>query len=149
MKSWRRVHFFNTFLLGTLPPRVELDLIPGIACAAHFAIVADRPPGTIDDYTAAGRAMQRFWLTATQSGFFIQPEMTPLIFARYASSGVRFSRVQRVSRGAERVRADLAALLGEERVSRAVFMGRIGAGPAPRARSLRRPLKDLMIQARG
>lgn len=146
MASWQRVRFFNTFLGGTIAPRVELDLVPGIACAAHFAIVADRAPETIDDYVAAGRAVQRFWLSATGAGLFAQPEMTPLIFARYARLGTRFSSVGSSSREADRIRADVAALLGEEASVRTAFMGRIGAGPPPRARSLRRPLQDLLVQ---
>ena len=34
MQSWQRVNFFNTFLAGTWAPRIQMDLIPGVACAA-------------------------------------------------------------------------------------------------------------------
>ncbi|MFC6668970.1 hypothetical protein ACFQDL_01750 [Marinobacterium aestuariivivens] len=44
MQSWERVAFMNRYLAGTLAPRLQLDLIPGLRCAAHFAIVAPRPP---------------------------------------------------------------------------------------------------------
>ena len=37
MQSRQRVDFFNTWLAGTLMPRLQLDLIPGLACAAHAA----------------------------------------------------------------------------------------------------------------
>ncbi|MCL4797967.1 MAG: nitroreductase family protein [Burkholderiales bacterium] len=145
MKSWERVEFANKYFAGTVMPRIELDLLPGLACAAHLAIVADRAPAAIDDFVAAGRAMQRLWLTGTRLGLYLQPEMTPLIFARYVRSGARFSRVDRVWDGAQRVRVDLEAILGKEHAERAVFLARIGAGPPPRARSVRRPLADLML----
>jgi nitroreductase len=37
-------------------------------------LVAERRPQRMDDYIAAGRAMQRFWLTATAQGLQLQPE---------------------------------------------------------------------------
>lgn len=93
MTSWARVEFFNRFLAGTWAPRVQMDLLPSLACAAHFMIVAEAEPTGIDDYVAAGRALQRFWLTATLLGLMVQPEMTPVIFARYVREGRRFSRL--------------------------------------------------------
>ncbi|MCL6487209.1 MAG: molybdopterin biosynthesis protein MoeY, partial [Janthinobacterium lividum] len=36
-------------------------------------------------------------------------------------------------------------VLGAAVLERAVFFGRIGAGPAAQARSLRRPLQDLLV----
>ena len=147
MRSWSRVEFFNRYLAGTWAPRLQMDLLPGLACAAHFVLLADagRGPHSVDDYVAAGRAMQRFWLTATALGLQLQPELTPLIFARY----VRERRVFSGARGMRELAHGLAqqteALLGRSNAERAVFMGRIGAGPAPAARSLRRPLRDLML----
>lgn len=146
MGSWQRVEFFNTFLAGTWAPRIQMDLIPGIACAAHFAILARREPATIDDYVAGGRAMQRFWLTATKLGMQLQPEMTPLIFSRYARDHVAFSQKAGMAERAERLSSQLADLLANDPVSHAVFMGRIGHGPAPAARSTRRPLAGLMAR---
>ena len=32
MGSWKRIKFFNRFLGGTIAPRVQLDLIPALAC---------------------------------------------------------------------------------------------------------------------
>ena len=92
MQRWERVSWLNTYAAGTWLPRLELELVPGLSCAAHFAIVADRAPDTVDDHLEAGRAMQRVWLQATRLGLQMQPETTPLIFAAYARSGRRFSR---------------------------------------------------------
>ena len=87
--------------------------------------------------------MQRLWLTATTLGLFIQPELTPLVFAAYVRQGRRFSRVPAIWDGARDVADSLMEVLGASG-ERAVFMARIGAGRTPRARSLRRPLEQLM-----
>ena len=144
MAEWSRVHFFNTYLAGTVMPRIELDLIPGLACAAHFAIVADTPAATTDDYVNAGGAIQRLWLTATRRQLFLQPEMTPLIFNWYVRAGKRFSATAPLWDQAVTLRRGWQAFLGDDVVERAVFCGRIGSGPTPTARSLRMPLHSLM-----
>lgn len=143
MGDWRRVSFFNRYLAGTIAPRVQMDLLPSLFCAAHFVITAERPAREIDDYVAAGRAMQRLWLQATSIGLAVQPEMTPLIFARYVREGRSFTAAAGLHDQARALSGRLDALLGEQAVSKAVFMGRIGAGPAPTARSLRLPLEQL------
>ena len=145
MHSWRRVDFFNTWLAGTVAPRLQMDLLPGLYCAAHFVLLAEAPPRHIDDYVAAGRAMQRFWLTATQLGLQLQPELTPLIFARYVRERRAFSRTDGMLELAQELALQCQAVLGAVAFDRAVFLGRIGAGPAAQARSLRRPLQDLLV----
>jgi hypothetical protein len=143
MQSWERVEFFNTYLAGTLAPRLQLDLIPGIACAAHFALIAEHEPQSIDDCVGAGRSLQRFWLTAAKLGLQLQPEMTPLIFSRYARKGLEFTRDESIRSKAGQLAAELNKLLGSSEAVRAMFMGRIGAGHAPKARSLRLSLQRL------
>lgn len=144
MASWERVEFLNRYLFGDLAPRIQLDLLPGMACAAHFALLAPASLQIIDDYHAAGRAMQRFWLTATRLGLFIQPEMTPVIFSRYHRRQRVFTRVDRALGLAARLDSRLAELLPGQDREALFFMGRIGAGPAPRARSTRKPLSGLL-----
>lgn len=147
MQSWQRVSFFNKYLAGSILPRLELDLVPGLACAAHFIIVAARPAQTIDDYVAAGRAVQRFWLSATRLGLALQPEMTPLIFTAYVRGGQRFSKVEDLWPLACRLADALDRLCGEQITQRAVFLGRVGyAKPYP-SRSLRRALAALKTSA--
>lgn len=143
MANWRRVEFFNTWLAGHLPPRIEMDLLPGLLCGAHFAILADKRPETVDDYVAAGRAVQRFWLTATHLGLQLQPEMTPLIFSRYVREGTVFSRQPGAAAAAAGLARRLATQLPDESIARGVFLGRIGHGAAARSRSLRRLLQGL------
>ena len=146
MRRWERVQFFNRYLAGTLMPRIQLDLLPGLFCAGHFVITAERPPRSIDEYVAAGRAMQRFWLTATRLKLQMQPEVTPLAFASYVRSGESFSRSPGSFEAAQRIAARLSELMGADAAERATFMGRVGAGPAPKARSLRLPLAQLIVE---
>jgi nitroreductase len=145
MHSWGRVEFFNTWLGGTLAPRLQMDLLPAMACAAHLVLLAERPPAGTDDYLAAGRAIQRLWLTATRLGLQMQPEMTPLIFSRYVRERRSFSRAPGMQQQAEALAAQAGALIGAAAFEHAVFLGRIGAGPPATARSLRRPLAQLIL----
>ncbi len=144
LRSWPRVAFMNRYLAGTLAPRLEMDLLPALACGAHFAIMAKHPPHTLDDYVAAGRATQRFWLTATRLGLQLQPAYTPLVFHEYTRDGIVFTTDARKRRHATRITAALTDRLGVGNVDRVVFLGRIGHGPPPASRSVRRPLATLM-----
>lgn len=144
MHSWGRVDFCNRFLAADWLPRIEMEVIPSLACAAHFLIVANEPPSTTGQYVDAGRGMQRFWLTATMLGLQLQPQMTPLIFARYVRDGIRFSEAPGMAAKAQGLRRRWVDLVGEAAAERVVFMGRLGEGPPASARSTRRPLKDLM-----
>lgn len=145
MHSWKRVEFFNAYLAGTVMPRLQLDFVPALACAAHFALIARKKPADIDDYVEAGSAVQRFWLTATRLGLQLQPEMSPLIFSTYARETVPFSQVPSSMERAIRLAERLDKLIGKN-AEAAVFMGRIGAGPAAAARSLRLPLDQLVLK---
>lgn len=145
MQSWPRVEFFNTWLAGTIMPRVQLDLIPGLACAAHFGLAAKAVPQSIDDYVAAGRAMQRFWLEAARLGLWVQPEMTPVIFSRYNREQRQFTSNASARELGIRLASDFTAFLGEAWATRLVFFGRSGTGPAPVARSTRMPLSSLVL----
>jgi nitroreductase len=143
MGSWERIQRMNRWFGGTLAPRLQLDLIPGLRCAAHFALVAAKMPTGIDDRLAAGAAVQRFWLTATALGLQLQPQYTPLVFADYARRGIAFTGDERARQRAADVGRRLDSLLGADVAPKTVFLGRLGEGPAPRARSLRLPLERL------
>ena len=145
MASWDRVQLMNRWFGGTLAPRLQLDLLPGVFCAAHFALVAAKPPQDIDDYLGAGAAVQRFWLTATLLGLQLQPQYTPLVFAEYVRRRVAFTSVESAQRRAGWVERRLAQLLGEEAAPAAVFLGRLGYGRPHPARSLRLPLERLLV----
>ena len=144
MQSWGRVTLLNRYLAGTWLPRIQLDVIPALRCGAHFVLTAAGTPVDIDDYFSAGRALQRFWLTATRLGLLLQPEMTPLIFSGYVRDGIHFTGEEKAHTKAQRLSRDLESLLGTQNIKNAVFMGRLGSGPNPTARSIRQPLKTLL-----
>lgn len=142
MVSWKRMSIMNA-LTGTWAPRLQMDLIPGLACAAHFVLKAKQQPHTIDDYVAAGRAVQRFWLTLTARGLYMQPEMTPLIFSKYVRDQMAFTSTTALHGQAARLRLQADKLIFTDALF-PVYMGRLGAGPAPTARSERRSVEELL-----
>jgi molybdopterin/thiamine biosynthesis adenylyltransferase len=144
--SWNRVNFLNRYMAGTLIPRIELDFITGIACASHFIIMAKKPPETLDDFVTAGRSVQRFWLTCTRLGLQLQPEMTPLIFHSYVRNNIEFSSNRHSQNLAKELASQLEDIAAPEKIEHAVFMGRIGSGPTPTARSVRLPLDQLILE---
>jgi len=145
LRDYGRVEFMNRWLAGTLMPRIQLDLIPALCCGGHFLLVPDRAPQAEEDWLAAGEAWQRLWLEAERLGLVSQPEMTPLIFARYHREGRAFTQVAPARATAARVNDRLGELFGAEVRDRAVVLGRVGRGPQASARSLRRPLAGLMV----
>ena len=53
-------------VLGTAMTRLQLDLLPGLRCGAHLALLAPLVPNTLADHVCAGRTFARLWLTAEQ-----------------------------------------------------------------------------------
>ena len=144
MHSWQRVEFMNRWMAGTHMPRLLMDFLPAVACGAHVALIARHPLSGIDEHVAGGRAMQRFWLAATQLGLQHQPAATPLVFARYLREGREFTSNTDEHRLAARLAARLDRLLNG-RTDRTVWLGRVGLGPAAKSRSIRLPLASLML----
>lgn len=144
MRDWQRVAFINRWLGGTVLPRLLMDVVPALACAEHLAIVADREPIDTDDHVIAGRAIQRFWLTATNLGLQHQPAATPLVFARYLREHRVFTGSAELVSIATKLAIKLEQLLGNK-ASRTVWLGRLGYGEPARARSIRYRLSDLLV----
>jgi hypothetical protein len=151
MGNWNRVRFMNRFLAGTVAPRLQLDFLPALLCGAHFVLLAEKPPRTIEDYFFAGRALQRLWLTASQQALQFQPEITPLIFSSYVAENLRFCQSAKARHRAHQIHNELQDLLGQDLLGnnllpRAVFFARLGHAHAPSSRSLRIPLPRLIHQ---
>ena len=144
MASWERIEFLNKWMLGDLGPRIQLDLMPGILCAAHFGLLAPGPLRTVDDYLAAGRAVQRMWLTATSLGLHIQPEMTPVIFSRYHRAGLKFSAVPWAASRVAQLNHSLESRLQGGSLDQLFFLGRLGISRPPSARSTRKGLTSFL-----
>lgn len=145
MGSWQRVDRLNRYLGGTLLPRLQLDLLPALLCGGHFVLVAPAPPASVEDHLAAGAAVQRIWLQAARLGIQFQPTYTPIVFHRYVRASEPFTGAERPWREAQRLADRLDEELGEEVMARAVFMGRMGYGRPPRARSVRRSVEKLLL----
>ena len=145
MQSWERVDFFNRYLMGTIPPRVQLDFLPAIFCAAHVLIRAKTPPVSLEDYVRAGVAMQRLWLTAAAVGLHLQPEMTPVIFRWYARAGRTFSASPKIARNAAALATLFEQRTGAGQGDAFLFFCRVGHSAAPVSRSVRKDLIDLML----
>lgn len=145
MQRWERVDFFNRYLLGTVLPRLQLDVVPALACAGHVLLGAVRPPANLADYVLAGMAMQRLWLTATFLGLCLQPEMTPIIFHWYVRAGRAISAVPEIVLRSHRLDSRFAATFSAAAAGEAMFLCRLGYSAPPFSRSLRRDLDELML----
>ena len=145
MQSWERVDFFNRYLMGTVAPRVQLDLLPALACAGHVLLRPRQPLVDLADYVRAGVAMQRLWLTATHTGLHLQPEMTPVIFRWYARAGKPISSLPAIEPAARALAQRFESLSGALPEDPFAFFCRVGVSDAPSARSVRKELKDLMV----
>lgn len=144
MQSWERVEFFNRYLGGTIAPRIQLDFLPALACAAHVLLMPKSAPQSLEDHVRAGEVMQRMWLTVAAQGLYLQPEMTPVIFRWYVRAGRAISQSPGIdSCGAAHARG-FEALAGVGGGAAFAFFCRIGAGAAPSARSLRKEVDQLM-----
>jgi hypothetical protein len=143
MKSWKRLDTMNR-LTGTWLPRLALDVVPGVLCSAHLVLCSARPLEALGDRIEAGAAVQRLWLAATQADLQMQPQYTPLVFARYAREQRPFSHSAGAMRDAQRVRERLEALIGAD-VDRIVWLARIGPQRAVPGRSMRLPLAELIV----
>lgn len=143
LKSWSRFRFLDKYLGGTIAPKLLLDFSTAIKSCAHFIIVADNEPKTLEDYLAAGAAIQRFWLQATELQLGFQPEQTPVIFSEYLRNDINFTKDEFTQKNVITIDKDFKSLIGEENVKRAVFMGRLGRTTMPTSRSVRLSLDEL------
>jgi hypothetical protein len=144
--SWDRVSFLNRYLLGTVMPRVQLDLIPGFFCAAHALIQPRKAPKQLSDWINLGVAVQRFWLATTSLGLHMQPQMTPVIFRWYARSGRTFSSVPEIAMRSTILSEKFEQLFNAESSDSFGFFARVGHSNTPNSRSTRKDLEQLMIR---
>ena len=142
----RRCQLVERAPLSTALAQLQLDLLPGLRCAAHCSFhLAGSDPLTATTLLEVGQRVQRFWLRATELGLSLQPTMAPLIFSRYAREGRRLGSDPVSARRAERLRVRFDQVFC--RPEQVVFVARIGRprGQLP-ARSGRRALSDLLLE---
>ena len=150
MASWTRMRRLNA-VLGTGGAALQLDMLPGLRCAAFFSVKPARDDAAPDQAALLrdGESLQRFWLTATRLGLGLQPALATLIFADHGARGTPFTDDPGLLARAARLAAAVSASLGP--VQRLRFLGRIGGrfdGP-PGPRSVRRPLSALLAGSAG
>lgn len=145
MQSWQRVRFFNRYLLGTVIPRVELDFLPAVFCAAHLLLRPTRPPVDPQDWLHLGMSLQRLWLTVTKEGLHLQPELTPVIFRWYARADDRFSSDPALFESALRLAEDFERLAHSGPKDPFFFFCRVGVSSKPFSRSLRLDREHLLL----
>jgi hypothetical protein len=75
----------------------------------------------------------------------VQPQYTPLVFARFAREQRDFTVVEAAKVRARVVAARLDEIFGTESARRAVFLGRLGPTRSVNGRSIRRPLGQLIV----
>ena len=144
MQSWGRVAFFNRYLFGTVAPRIQLDLLPGLCCAAHLLVRPLRAPVLLVDWVQLGIAVQRLWLTATLHGLHLQPQMTPVIFRWYARAGRRFSTEPKLFEQSLVLSTNFERIAHAKQTDNFGFFARVGMSQMPRSRSIRQDLAALM-----
>nr|WP_205311231.1 ThiF family adenylyltransferase [Rheinheimera maricola] len=145
LASWQRFEFMAKYMGGTIAPRLQLDLLPALKCSAHFVLYSTaEAPVTLGQQVEAGRALQRFWLTAAKLKLGFQPEQTPVIFSTYLRDDISFTTNQQAINNAIEMDQKLKALLPPQVFSHKVFFGRLGRGEQPASRSLRFSLDQLI-----
>ena len=145
MQSWSHVDFFNRYLLGTIVPRIQLDFMPALGCAAHLLLRPREPLVEPIDYVRAGIAMQRLWLTASSVGLHLQPEMTPVIFRWYARAGRTFSETKDIAQRISLLANQFERLAATTDSDPFAFFCRVGCSSLPNSRSLRKDLEQLLV----
>ncbi len=152
MARWPRLDAGNRYLGATLIPRLEMDILPGLACAAHFAIslrTAHDDSGREITLLNTGRALQRLWLTATRMGLVMQPGLAPLCFAAHGRASTEFAGGRAMQAKARRLAGRVAELVPGDATG-PVFLGRVGLPRSTFAasRSVRKPLESLLVRHR-
>lgn len=150
-RSKQRSEWLLGRLGGAFYAALEMDVLPGLACSAHFSLEKSEEAGPLargDDLTQDllhGAAIQRLWLACASEGLAFQPACAPLCFYHYGDEKVPFTQSTGLLGAAERFAARFTNVYGEAS-GQIFFRGRIGWAPRKggQARSLRRPLSDII-----
>lgn len=147
LKSWSRTTAVNK--LGAIQlTQLKLDVLPALCCAAHFIIIPSNEKDwkhSKENHLKLGAVLQKFWLTATQLGLAMHPNITPLILKHYQDKNTCISQKESVTKISKKIANTLRDLTLEHSP---LFLGRIGYPKAntPKARSSRKNLTDLLIE---
>jgi nitroreductase len=140
MQRWRTMECLGRIGGGRALEELATKLIASASAVGLLTV-----KGTSrEDYFQGGRALQRMWLTGTGLGVALQPITgLPYLFARLERGGAElFAPHERTELGSLR---EQYSRLFETRAERAeVLLFRLLVAEPPTARSLRRPLDDVL-----
>jgi hypothetical protein len=150
LEDFSRLSRLNA-LLGTGAAQLEMDVLPGVMCGAHFMIAFRTPPPREERGEAllrAGESIQRFWLEATRLGLSMQPGNAPLIFGTYGERDQSFTQSKILQAQARKLAKCVRDTSGGIPASALIFAGRVGFPRTPKTgpRSVRRSLEELMLK---
>jgi hypothetical protein len=146
LNDWARVRRMNKVPGSLWPMQAQMDLLPGMACAAYF-IIEPTTDGKSDDNREKsinlGAAFQRFWLEASRLNLAMQPNFAPQCFA-YHGAGLATAESGVARRQGASIQQRFREIAGRE-PDAFLAVGRIGRPTSPNpARSTRSPLRDLI-----
>lgn len=136
---------------GAYYAALEMDILPGVFCGAHFSLEVKSDDTNAQDLSQLyadlrhGAAIERLWLACAAEGLAFQPACAPICFYDYGSNETPFSQSPKRRKAAARF-AQVFSDAYDHAQERIVFRGRVGAAPRKggQARSLRLPLSKLM-----
>jgi nitroreductase len=151
LEDWSRMQRMNR--LGTLSTAAQLDYLPGLGSAGFVVfrrLAGGAGPLSFAELIGCGRAIQRFWLTATRLGLVMQPTLAMLAFAEYGERDAPFTAEPTLRRKAKALATAFRQTLGvgPEDV---LFVARVGTPVRrlPMVRSVRQSLETLIEAAAG
>jgi hypothetical protein len=144
LRSWRRTRWANIFGFARSVARQAAREVVRSGAVAFLTVTEPTP----QQFVAGGRALERIWLTATRLGLQFHPTASLPIFLAHARAGGEQLTPQLRNRTA--AMWDRFYGLFPEVTGRTVQMAfRIGYGPTPPVRSLRRATTFVVDSNRG
>ncbi len=149
LQDFEKTELLNS-LVGTAGAQLQMDLLPGLMCGAHFMISFRALPHAEERDAAlvrAGQSIQRFWLEATRLGLSMQPGNAPLIFGTYGERDHPFTKSEVLRARARELAKRVQDVSGGRAPSALIFAGRIGISRSEKttSRSIRRSLEELIL----
>lgn len=146
LAKWSRFHIVEKYFAGTVWAKFLMDFCTSIRCSGHFLLTNNKTPETIEEFIESGKVAMRLWLTCEKLGLGFQPEYTPIMFAEMVRNKITFSTDTSTMQNAVTMDNKFKTLIGEENVRNSAYFSRFGRSKPATARSIRKPLADLLIE---
>jgi len=140
VSSWPAMRFLGSIGGGKVLERPMKDTVDAASAVGLMTVERAGPDG----FFRGGRAMQRVWLTATAMDLAFQP-ITPLIFLFARLSHGNGTGLTPIGiRTLTDLQARFQKVFDISQARDAVMLFRVARAAPPRARSLRRPVSDVL-----